>query len=390
MAAWTFILFLACSCSGRFKSLPSQSPCHKIAGQDQWDGAFAGVSGWTGGDVAASFIIPGNRALWVFGDSFIGEIEDGRRINSTLVNNTIAVHPYDPSHPGQAPEDRQVKYYWGPNDANGKPTAWVRPSEAGGAKTWYWPTGGGVVLPGPEDGSKLALFLIELEKKPGDNSVWGFQVIHDAVAMVDNVDAPVEQWRPCVREISADPAIEWGVAALMSSSPDYVLIYGTKLDASKNRNLVLGRVKPSEFENFSAWEFLGPDGQWLKSQDRAEPIVKGIASELSVDKITDQSGGMHLVMVYSEPPLGNRIMIRTSLNPEGPWSEAMPVFTVTETGQGKALFVYAAKGHAPLSENGTLLVSYIVNSNDFNELVEDFALYRPRFISVPLKALGIR
>mgnify|MGYP000612110995 CR=1 FL=1 len=47
-------------------------------------------------------------------------------------------------------------------------------------------------------------------------------------------------------------------------------------------------------------------------------------------------------------------------------------------------FTYAAKGHPHLSAPGELLISYIVNSHDFTELVSNSSIYRPQFISVNL------
>jgi len=101
LAAGMTILALMLACA-RLLSPPAGQ--NLAARSGDWDRAFTQKEGWTGGDVAASFILPGNRALWVFGDSFIGEVENGRRVNSTLVNNAIALHPHDPAKPGAAPE----------------------------------------------------------------------------------------------------------------------------------------------------------------------------------------------------------------------------------------------------------------------------------------------
>ncbi len=392
-AAWALILFTACACRGLFKNYPAGVPARQTVAQDQWDRAFSRKSGWTGGDVGSSFLIPGNRVLWVFGDSFVGDVEADRHLRAVMVNNSIAVHAYHPDWPGKAPMPGGIKFYWGPPDASGKPSAWVKPFED--SKSWYWPTGGGVVFPGVDGGQRLALFLIQLEKIPADNSVWGFEVVGGAVAIVDNIEDPAEKWKPRVRGISyVAGRMEWGEAALMDTrsqgSPGYIYIYGTEMDPSDKRDLLLARVPSSKLEQTDHWEFFAGGGQWLNSPDQALPIVKGVASELSVDRIADRTGGVHYVMVYSEPFPGNRIFVRAAPNPEGPWSEAQPVFTVSGVKGSKTLFAYAAKGHAPLSEPGSLLISYIVNSNDFKELVNNASIYRPRFVAAPLKAVELR
>jgi hypothetical protein len=48
---------------------------------------------------------------------------------------------------------------------------------------------------------------------------------------------------------------------------------------------------------------------------------------------------------------------------------------------------YAAKAHTHLSRPGELLVSYIVSSQDFEQIIGDASLYRPRFVRVPLEII---
>ena len=219
-AAHVLILFLACSCHGLIKSAPAVPPA-PAQPQAQWDRVFERHSGWTGADVAASFIIPGNRVLWLFGDSFVGEVDDNRHVRAAMVHNSIAVHPYDPARPGEPPDPDDAHFYWGPTDASGRPTAWLEPTPHAdpAADTWYWPTGGAVVFPGPRGTSSLALFLIQLENKEGDGSVWSFQTIANAMAMVADASMPAAAWDPRVIELprsmekrsgaTEGPAVEW-------------------------------------------------------------------------------------------------------------------------------------------------------------------------------------
>jgi len=411
LAACSLFVLAASSCHGLLKSSISQASGEQIAAANhQWDRVFERRSGWTGGDVAASFIIPGNRVLWVFGDSWVGDVENNRHIRAALVNNSIAIHPYDPGQPGKPPAAEQIHFYWGPKDGSGKPSAWLRPilqkqSGAADSNTWYWPAGGGMVLPGPDGSNQLALFFILVAKKQGTDSVWGFQSIGSAVAIIGNVEEPAQLWKTRVIELPhqidrsgtkarTNSQVEWGAASLFEpgadGSPGYVFIYGVESGESINRDLILARVQPSSFEHFEEWDFFAGRGQWSKSPSRAELIVRGVSSELSIEKIVDQTRAIHYMMVESEPLFGDRIFIRTALNPEGPWSDAKPVFTVPDVKKSKTLFAYAAKGHLPLSEPGTLLISYIINSRDFNEVINNASIYRPRFITVPLHEIGIR
>ncbi len=71
----------------------------------------------------------------------------------------------------------------------------------------------------------------------------------------------------------------------------------------------------------------------------------------------------------------------------GPWSAAKPIYQVPNIDAKKKHFTYAAKAHPELSRPGELLVSYVVNSFDFGESATNAAIYRPRFVRVPVSSL---
>jgi hypothetical protein len=89
------------------------------------------------------------------------------------------------------------------------------------------------------------------------------------------------------------------------------------------------------------------------------------------------------VLVQSEPFLGKRIFVRTAPQPEGPWSPRRAIYSVPEVVKNRSYFTYAAKGHAALSRPGELLVTYLVNSQNFGDLVADTTIYHPKFLRVP-------
>jgi hypothetical protein len=105
-------------------------------------------------------------------------------------------------------------------------------------------------------------------------------------------------------------------------------------------------------------------------------------SEFSVERFEDR-GRSIWVLIQSEPLLGKRIFVRTAPRPEGPWSATRPIFSVPEVAKNRAYFTYAAKGHASLSRPGELLVTYLVNSQNFGDLVKDTTIYHPKFLRVP-------
>src|SRR5438270_9691186 len=51
---------------------------------------FTRSEGWTGSDGAYSIPLGPDRTLWLFGDTFIGRVVDGKRVGARMVNNTAA------------------------------------------------------------------------------------------------------------------------------------------------------------------------------------------------------------------------------------------------------------------------------------------------------------
>src|SRR5690606_34915419 len=69
--------------------------------------------GWLGSDVAKSVRLDEHRVLWLFGDTFIGNVENGRRQpGARFINNSIGIQDLD------APTGSQMTYYWGPEDTS--------------------------------------------------------------------------------------------------------------------------------------------------------------------------------------------------------------------------------------------------------------------------------
>jgi hypothetical protein len=139
-------------------------------------------------------------------------------------------------------------------------------------------------------------------------------------------------------------------------------------------------------EQFDQWRFYAGPETWSADPRDALPVAKNVTSELSVEPI-EFAGQRRFVMVHSQPPLERKILVRTAAEPQGPWTEPLAVYSAPEVDRDKSYFAYAAKGHASLSKPGELLISYVVNSNDFKTAQRDLEIYRPRFVRLPLETL---
>ncbi|MEZ6148910.1 MAG: DUF4185 domain-containing protein [Pirellulaceae bacterium] len=387
-----------------------------------WNQVFDFEKGWTGGDGAGTVDLGNGRVLWMFADSLIGDVVDDKHAAGThMINNVMAIQTL--SEDG-VPNRRQFEFAWGANDENQKPTAWlipdpdlVKPSSpivsAKYPNSWYWPAGGGCTF--DENGKrKLVFFQYHVGRTDKDQGVWSFKIIGGAMTVIDDTDRPLSEWKPrqldlphsvdsdllATRSTEGDGHLKaknlnefhWGMACLIHESElagtktEFVYIYGARPQEMLHRQVVLARVPASQIEDFSTWRFFAGGQNWTDDVFLAKPITDSGAGEFSVERITWQ-GTTKYVMIHSEDMLGTRVFARTADLPEGPWSPQRQIYDVPDVLRSKNYFTYAAKGHASISLDGMLLISYIVNSQDFWEMLGDASIYRPRFVSISLEEL---
>lgn len=368
-----------------------------------WGAVFQRTDGWTGGDGIYSCPLDDDRILWLFSDTWIGGVAEGKHAaGSKLVNNSLAIHAAPPD--GTPPDREAVRFHWGPPDDEGNPTAWITPDPArvpaagGKDKTWYW-LADAITLPAPEGGRRLAIFLWHVGRKEGDLGVWGFQSVGGALAIVENPGDPVDQWRVkqydnphAVGSAAAanDDAVDetsWGSEIIaVTDEPDaagaMLYIYGVRSRPWHGHQMLLARVPAARIEDFDQWQFRTADG-WTSRLADAAVVADNITTEYSICRVNIGEQERWL-LVHSEPFLGPRILVRVAARPEGPWSRPQPVYQVPGVAKNKAYFTYAAKGHPELSRPGELLITYVINSNDFWAMVRDADIYRPRFIRLRL------
>ena len=162
--------------------------------------------------------------------------------------------------------------------------------------------------------------------------------------------------------------------------PDgYVYIYGIQND-QYIKKLLVARVLPREFEDFSAWRYW--DGAvWQPDVDKSATLTGRVSSECSVSPLRNGK----FVLVYQEDTLGPYVSVKVGESPVGPFDGGRHVWYCEEVDTIPDAFVYNAKAHPHLSKPGELLVSYNVNCGDFWYHFEDSSAYRPRFIRLRLE-----
>jgi hypothetical protein len=384
-----------------------------VSSDPGWNAVFDRTDGWTGADAAGSVDLGDGRTLWLFGDTWISKIRDGKRLpGARMVNNSIAVHATNRAEPWRPPDPHSVQFLWGALDKEGHPTAWLVPPtapgqiESGENRDWFWATGGGVVT-GPEKGAarRLIVFLFRTRRDPHGKGVWNFATVGTSLAVIDNVSDAPERWHPRIFDIPGtgqfkDKAsgqsleILWGLSAIAqravaqrdAAEVSRVLVFGTRRSGPFDMGLVMARAPAAAIERFEDWTFVADSQARESHSTAARPIAKGLVSEFTVEKM-DEGGRSIWVLIQSEPLLGKRIFVRTASQPEGPWSGPRTIYGVPDVAANRRYFTYAAKGHAHLSRPGELLVTYLVNSQNFGDLVTDTTIYHPKFLRVPTAIL---
>ena len=348
------------------------SPRFKVESLPDYEALFQRISGWTGGDGAYSTALGENRFLWLFGDTLIGEVKDGRRVITGMVPNSIAIQM------GNAPPAASITFV-----PDGSLAPFFKPDEGYG---WFWPYH---ALRTPEG---LYLFLLQLERT--DNAPpFGFRLVSTWLGHVENPGEPPQNW------VFSRRKIPWGNAQRVFGSfvlmeGNYYYIYGTVAELIKEGirwHMILARAPMGRLGDFNSWLFFR-DGEWVANVDRAGRICENVASEFSV---SFQPLLNQYVLVYTEKGFSGSSkdgVMRLSPTLHGPWSDPIPAYRCPEAQRDPRICCYAAKGHPEIGLSpGELILTYIANSCDGDlKVLSDANLYRPRFLRIHFADPGKR
>jgi hypothetical protein len=335
----------------------------------EWDARFQRESGWIGAD--GNYSIPLNRdtTLWLFSDTFVGKVKDGKRLDARMINNSIALQ-----RGTNAPE------FFYRTSADGKPASFITP-EHGSKRDYFWLTHGA------RNARGLCFFLLRVVTVRSDTP-FGFKLVDGWLADVCNPDDSPLQWRikqtkvPFTK-ISKTGALIFGGAVLVGGEYAYIFGGDSRPEAKKAgapNALVVARVPVERLGDFTEWRFLGRDG-WQKDCQKVKPLFPNVGSEFSVSWLPARKA---YAAVYSQG-IGGRILVRLAPTLEGPWGKPIEVYRCPEMDWPSRAFCYAAKAHPALaSPPDELLITYAANSWDFWELFKDARLYWPRFVRVKL------
>jgi hypothetical protein len=270
-----------------------------------------------------------------------------------------------------------MHFFFG-RSAEGQPAALIKPDDGRG---WFW------IFDGVKTPEGLYVFLIQIERTPGD-AVFAFKVVGTWLGHIANPEAPPGRWQITQIKVpwstfTTSGGVLWGSSILAADG--YYFIYGTLEEDNGGifqKHMVLARVPERALADFSQWRFYA-DGLWVSDFKRVSRINANMPHEYSVTYIPAL---MQYAAVYSEDGLSNRILLRLSARPQGPWRDPIQIFQCPEAEWDDSIFCYAAKAHEMLSKDpDRLIITYVASSVDFDRVANDTRLYRPRFLKVTFK-----
>ncbi len=356
------VLLLVVACASQ--------PQIRVEALPQYDALFERQKGWTGADGAYTVPIAENTFLWLFGDTWWGDVHNDAHVNAVIVNNTVAIQN------GRLPHEATVDFYSG-RTPDGNAGAFIQPADGRG---WLWIYHGTVIQ------ERLYLFMVQIQRT-AEPPAAGFRIIGTWLGQVDNYQDSPQNW-----EIHQQ-RIPWGsfsaAATLFGSwvmnQDRWAYIYGTTedvIDGFHYKHMILARAPAVALADFDQWQFY-TNGRWSDDFRKAQRLCAGVANEYSVSYVAELD---KYVVVYSDSERLDNVAARFAAKPWGPWEDPVSLYRCPEASWGPGIICYAAKGHPAISAAADeLIISYIPNSTDFETMVFDARLYRPRFIRVWFK-----
>jgi hypothetical protein len=346
---------------------------------------FRQTDGWVGGDGAFSVPLSDKRTLWLFSDTWVGSVRDGKRKDVTMVNNTVGVQD------GSGPDAKLTFFVQKDRrgargepaggspqqEEDGKPVALFAPPDG---KGWFW------LFAGHHADGKLHVFLPRFEKS-GTGGAFGFKALDVWLGTVSNPEAEPTTWKTTYAkvpfaEFGAKRKLSFGSAVLAVG--DHAYVYGyeeTPRRFTPARKLVVARVAKDKLADFDAWRFY-TNGEWKPDAKDATGLAPDVGAEFSVSYLP---GLKRYALVYTEGGLSDRVVARFAIAPEGPWSDPVLLYTCPEMKKDKKVFTYAGKAHPHLATANELVISYATNAFELGPVINNAELYWPTFVRVVLK-----
>ncbi len=325
--------------------------------------SFPYSQGWLGGDDAYSIPFAPGKSIWLFGDTFAGDVSNMDRSKTTMVRNSVGVTSCVPEKPCA------IQYYW-KNQNAANPRSFF---DTGKEDEWYWP------MDGYLDGETLYVSLMIVRNKPnaGPNDPFGFEIAGTRWAKVTNALASPDQWKISIKDLTSREL--WPGSSILREG-EFVLFYTQASQGEGKGYMIVMRVPVSKIDNPEKnWEYLGKDGKWRSGlpQGDAQHVIDQAISEMSVRYHPSTKKWVAISPGIEFP--SKRIIARTADSSIGPWSSPQDIYEFPEMKPSNSIydkdtFCYATKEHTEF-EDSNIVLTYACNTT-VAKVMNKLDLYR--------------
>lgn len=330
--------------------------------------------GWTAGDATLSVPLPDKRTVWLFGDSYIVNVDTTDNTLPCLfqIRNCMVVQD-------SVDQSAMTTYYDESQSGVLRSTFKLAPDDP----SPLWPGHGYT------DADTLLIYFDLIDNATLEN-------LGVYIARLQLPELTINSIRP----LPEYGEIQVGRAVVTDTARGYRYIYGNKVDwivwePFVARTLIGTNIEaPYQFYTGSGWSF----NQYL-----AQPISEEYVSPgFSVFKMNNKYFMLTQENGLLTCSLGREIYILESETPWGPFINKTLVYTIEDQFNGHYTLTYNAQAHPSFTENNELLVSY--NLNDVVDTLDPYICpsqcvdlgrdrmnadtYRPKFIRVPFLTVG--
>jgi hypothetical protein len=310
----------------------------------------------TGGDGAISIPIDDTKSFWLWGDSFLGEVNDNKRSNSS---------PFVMGNVWQLLDRESVKTITGGTIEN--PESLLKTANVEGHAAVLWPMHGFV------KNHIVHVFMTTIVQT--GTATWDFYWHSTVYYRLNLSDLSVIDKQEWLTRKQTDAHFGFGVTEYNG----FYYIYGSNPQRNLTATLHVARARLKD-DKLQDWEYF--DGNnWVRDAKESKSL-QGI--DIPVSEQFSVFLHNNKFMLLTQDRFKPEIYTFTSDGPEGPWSNKKHIYTIPES-VDSTLFTYNAMAHPQYISDNKLLVSYCVNAKNTSDLYKDASIYKPRFIWIPME-----
>jgi hypothetical protein len=355
-----------------------------------WNALLKRENGWFGGDgiytiplngVEGKHAKPADKIMFVFSDSMVGKIENGNlKPGYKMIHNSVGYLT------GNKPVDANMTFNWDTDKKGGPESVFIPRTTQTDSTDYYW-LGDGFV----NQELNNAIYIFGYRVRNVATVAFGFKEVGNTLIKIPAGSKPpyknIEQKDTPFYMPSNDSNVgSFGAGVYVNTKkagapqPDgYIYIYGVR---GPGKNLMVARVLPKDFEAYDKWTFYN-GSQWVNEMDKVADLAPGVSNELSLTALPDG----RYALIFQQGGMSSNVGMRIGATPYGPFGPVIKVWDSKPDLEEKTFVVYNAKAHPSLSAPGELIISYNINSVDFDaDLNKHPNLYRPRFIRMKFRS----